>query len=258
MKLENGEWYLNDAARRMARTQPELIRRVGVTALGVAARATPPNRGGISKGFSAKAGRDALRNRIASEILGESVGGVFSVPTAIPNARGGVVPKSWRGPQISFGGYRFVEPREEGNIKVPVIDPEKVLRARSFYRRGNVVRARAPRLKGWKPRWIRSSDLLAAVIRRQKKAGSLVSGLLPAARMLKASGLSTFNLSKLPRRGWASLVHEGGVTELEMGNDWGALIVGSRFLPQLSTYVNSAAGNGIRNTENWFLKQVFG
>ena len=258
MKLENGEWYLNDAARRMARTQPELIRRVGVTVLGVAARATPPNRGGISKRFDAKAGRDALRNRIASEILGESSGGAFSVPSAIPNAKGGVVPKTWEGSSISFGGYRFVTPRNAGKIKVPFVDPEQVLRNRSFYRRGNVVRARGPRIKGWQPRWVREKDLLAAVIRRQEKAGSLVSGLLPAARALRASGLSVFNLSKHPRHGWASLVHEGGVTELEMGNDWGSLIVGSRFRPQLESYVTSAARNGIRNTENWFLKQVFG
>ncbi len=258
MKLENGAWYLNDAARRMVAEQPELLRRVGVAVLGVAGRATPPNQGGISKGYSSKAGRDALRHRIVTEILGEQPAKGMQIPTARPTRSGGVAKKSWKGPEFSYGGYRFVVPEKDVRMKVPYADPEKVLGARRFVRRGNVVRAQGPRPQGWTPRWVRENDLRKAINKRLEKAGSLVSGLMPAARALHASDKAIYNLSKRLRHGWARMTHEGSVTELDMGNDWGNLLVGGRFLPRFATYVNSASKNAIRNTENWYLKRVFG
>lgn len=258
MKLENGAWYLNDAARRMVAEQPELIRRVGVAVLGVAGRATPPNRGGASKGYASKAGRDALRRRIVSEILGEQPAKGMVIPTARPTRAGRVAEKSWKGPDVSFGGYRFVVPEKGSKLRVPYENPEKILSSRRFYRRGNVVRAQGPPLKGWPPRWVRANDLKAAINKRVARAGALASGLMPAALALRASDKAIYNLSKQPRHGWALLTHEGSVTELDMGNDWGDLVVGRRFLPRFSSYVNAASVNAIRNTENWFLKRIFG
>lgn len=260
MKLENGAWYLQDAARKLGRYHPEMIRRVGVTILNVAGRSTPPNRGGFSlakkaSGYGSKNVK-AFKARIVSEIIG-GTGKLSPLPSAIPTADGRGV--RWQGPSFSFGGYAFRVPRNAGKRTVRYVDPEAILARRVFRRKGNVVRARA----GKQPtaiHWVRPADLRAAIARRTEKAGKLLGAWLPAAQTLNASNAARdFKVSRFARPGSASLHQDGsGRAYLHMEADWSGLIVGERLLPHFATMVNRAAENGIRNTENWFLKQIFG
>jgi hypothetical protein len=107
---------------------------------------------------------------------------------------------------------------------------------------------------------VRPADLRAAIARRTEKAGQLIGAWLPAAQVLNASNAERdFKVSRFARPGSASLHQEGnGRAYLHMETDWSGLIVGERLLPHFATMINRAAENGIRNTENWFLKQIFG
>lgn len=258
MKLENGAWYLQDAARKLGRYHPEMIRRVGVTVLNVAGRSTPPNRGGAG---TAAENVKALKVRIAAEITGTEALNPDVLPTAVPRKNGRS--HSWEGPKFSWGGYAFRVPRaEEGKKSFPrvkYVDPMAVLKRRQFRRRGNVVRAHnAVPTEG--VRWVKKNALKKAVKHYQARAGKLITAWLPSARTLNASDASkNFKVSRFARPGSASLQQEGsGRAYLHMEADWSGLIVGQRFLPHFASMVNRAAKNSIRNTENWFLKKIFG
>lgn len=266
MKLENGAWYLQDAARKLGRYHPEMIRRVGVTILNVAGRSTPPNRGGMraaakQTGYG-KANVTALKVRIAAEITGLEVLDPKSadLPSAIPLKKGRGY--DWKGP-YAWGAYMFRVPRAaEGKKSFPrvkYVDPMAVLKRRRFRRSGGVVRA-VNSLKYDGIRWVKPKELLRAVKHYQARAGSLITAWYPAAQTLNASNASRdFKVSRFARPGEASLHQEGsGRAYLHMETDWSGLIVGERLLPHFASMVNRAAENGIRNTENWFLKKIFG
>lgn len=259
MKLENGAWYLQDAARNLGRHHPEMIRRVGVAILNVAGRSTPPNRGG--RQTTAKENVKALKVRIAAEITGSEKLNPDVLPTAVPlpNGRG----HSLKGPEFTWGGYGFRVPRalpgKKSFPRVKYVDPMSVLKHREFRRRGDVVRAHnAMPLDGI--RWVKRNALLNAVKHYQARAGKLITAWLPAAQTLNASNAArNFKVSRFARPGDASLQQEGnGRAYLHMEADWSGLIVGARLLPHFATMINRAAVNSIRNTENWFLKKIFG
>lgn len=266
MKLELGEWYLNDAARRMALESPELVRRLGVTMLNIAVRLTPPNRGAHSvmgaaarrAGGFGKTNVKALQRRIVSEMIGGE-GSKIVLPTAIPTAKG--YPVKWQGPQFSWGGYGFRVPRNAGKRKVDFVNVEQVLAGRKFRRRGEVVRAIAGSPPERHVRWARAGDLRAAIQKRLDAAGSLIGGWYPAAQGLGLGGnRANYHPGKKARSGYinAFITEDRFGVDLEMAADWGGLIVGRRFGPHFSRYLDWASDAAIINTENWFLKQVFG
>ncbi len=258
MKLENGAWYLQDRAREMARHHPELVRRVGVAMLNVAGRYTPPNRGKLSaaekgSGYGSKNVK-ALQKRIITEIIGGS-GSLSPLPSAIPTAEGRGV--RWQGPAWSFGGYAFRVPRNAGKRPVRYVNPETVLAKRQFRRKGDVVRARAGRVPD-SINWVRPADLRAAIKRRTAHAGAIIAAWYPAAQTLNASNAARdFNVSKFPRGGSASLRQDGRFrTRLTMETEWHGIV--ARFVPYFKQQVFKASQPAVRNTENWFLKQIFG
>lgn len=258
MKLENGAWYLQDAARNMVRYHPELVRRVGVAYLNVAGKYTPPNRGRFGRlekgsGYGSKNVK-ALQKRIVTEIIGGS-GSLSPLPTAIPTVNGRGV--RWQGPSWSYGGYAFRVPRNAGKRPVRYVNPETVLSKRQFRRKGDVVRARA----GSVPdaiNWVRAADLLAAIKRRTEHAGSIIAAWYPAAKVLNASNAKRdFNVSKFARRGSAYFSRTSlFFHELHLETEWHGIV--ARFVPYFEKKVERAAELAVRNTENWFLKQTFG
>lgn len=258
MKLENGAWYLQDAAREMVRYHPELVRRVGVAYLNVAGKYTPPNRGRFSRvekgsGYGSKNVK-ALQKRIITEIIGGG-GSLSPLPTAIPTAEGRGV--HWQGPAWSYGGYAFRVPRNAGKRPVRYVNPETVLAKRQFRRKGDVVRARAGRVPD-SINWVRPADLRAAIKRRTDHAGSIIAAWYPSAQLLNASNAARdFNVSKFPRYGRAYFSRTSlFFHELHLETSWHGIV--GRFVPYFETKVQRAAEFAVRNTENWFLKQIFG
>lgn len=256
MILENGKWYLEEKARKLARAHPELVRRVGVTVLNVAMRGVPPNSGSASQKSPGKAGVKSLKGRIAAEVIG----GGFDKPqfsTAIHTSTGAAV--RWGGPgKKQRSVYGFVVPRNPKDFRVNYVDAEKIVAERTFRRKGNVIRSRGPKREKGEVRWVKKEDLLAIVKNLQKNAGRLIGGLYPAA---KALNVSTAERNYMPgqtrRRGWAHFSQTPTDSHLRVGSDWGSLIVGKRFLSQFPNYIRIASQKGIRNTENWFLKFLF-
>ncbi|MBQ9830558.1 MAG: hypothetical protein IJO38_09465 [Akkermansia sp.] len=247
MKLEDSAWYFKDAARRMVKNHPELLRRVGVAVLNVAMQRTPPNRGAAEHPGKKDVG--ALNRRIEMEILGGT---------------GKTVPgwdfkkKKVVGPCDSWGAYAFRVPVNAGKAPIRYTDPMKILAQRRFRRVRNVVRAWAGEHFD-DPNWVRRADLLSAVKRVQERSGSLIGGWYPAAAALQAGNASRdFHPGKQRRAGRVKLATADVVSELEMVSDWGDLLVARRFKGKFGTHVRTAAQGAVRNTENWFLKQTFG
>jgi hypothetical protein len=108
---------------------------------------------------------------------------------------------------------------------------------------------------------VRAGDLRAAIRKRLDAAGSLIGGWYPAARGLGLGGnRANYHPGKQARPGYidAFITEDRFGAELEMAADWGNLIVGRRFGPRFNMWLADASDAAIINTENWFLKQVFG
>ena len=264
MKLENGAWYLQDAAREMVQYHPELLRRVGVAYLNVAGKYTPPNRGRFSRmekgsGYGSENVK-ALKVRIAAEITGSEVlkPEASDLPSAIPLSKGRAY--DWKGP-FAWGAYMFRVPRPaEGKKSFPrvkYVDPMAVLKRRRFRRSGGVVRA-VNSLKYDGIRWVKARELLRAVKHYQSRAGSIIAAWYPSAQLLNASNANRdFNVSKFPRRGRAYFSRTSAFFhELHLETEWHGIV--ARFVPYFEQKVERAAALAVRNTENWFLKQIFG
>ena len=261
--LDGVSVYLKQAAAKMKRQSPELVRRCGVAVLNVAGRSTPPNRGGMGKGRKqtgyGQKNVKSLQVRIAAEITGREELKPTVLPTAVPLGDGSGL--AWEGPEVSWGGYGFRVPRPEKGKKsfprVQYVDPMDVLRRRRFRRAGDVVRA-------WSAvpadgiRWVKRAALLNAVKHYQARAGKLITGWLPAAEALQASNARRdFRVSKFSRQGSARLDARDFWVELRMSADWGGLIVARRMGPWFLNYVEDASWGVIENTTEKFFKYIF-
>lgn len=262
--LENVSHALTDAQAKLARQHPEMIRQVGVAILNVANRATPPNPGARSmrvkqSGYGQQSVK-ALKMRIAAEITG--VEKIKPSAGDLPSAKfaAGGWGRDYQGPD-AWGGYGFraLKPSKPG-AKLPRVkytDPEQVLRHRRFRRRGNVVRAMNGQAADG-ARWVKPKDLLAAVRRRQERAGRLITSWLPAAQALGASNAARdYAVSKHRAPGGASLSGTSLWVALDLSSDWGGTIVARRYAPHFLSMVEKSSSGVVKNTMEKFVKNLF-